>query len=173
MRHNSCSGVTPYFCDCKILPCFLTALSFLHSLQQLSRKNTSKMKRIALMWISVILKNTRRSPLVCRCHSKGNENLLKKSFDLESNLMWTKTEYTISPIQLCFQRAFSMSWEKLEWEQETGGREISAASWILWFGVCLFVCFFPAQLFKRAVILGQDGEMFLPLWWSYITLSWN
>lgn len=37
--------------------------------------------------------------------------------------MWTKPEYMISPTQWYFQGAFSMSWEKLEWEEEAGGRE--------------------------------------------------
>lgn len=126
------------FVIAKFCPVFLTALSSLHSLQQLSRKDTSKMKGIILMWIFVFLKNTRRSPVVCRCPSKGNENLLKKSFGLESNLMWTKTEYTISPTQLYFQWAFSMSSEKLEWEQETEGREIRVlhTSWILFSFFC-------------------------------------
>lgn len=111
--------------------CFVFSTAF-SSLQQLSGKNTSKTKGITLMWISVILKNTRSSPLVCRCHFKGNENLLKKSSDPESNLMWTKT---ILPTRLCFQGAFSMSWEKLEWEEETGGRKNRGlrTSWISFF----------------------------------------
>lgn len=144
-------GVTLYFCDSKSLPCFLVAFSSLHSLQQLSGKNTWKMKGITLMWISVILKNTRCSPLVCRCHSKGNKNLLKKYLLIQSQFLCEPKLYILYHPLNYFPRAFSMSGGKSEWEEEAGGREnrVLHTSWI---------SFFSAQFLKELNLRAGWGD---------------
>lgn len=108
----SSSGVTVYFNDSKVvlppLPFFFFFLK--HFCHRIPYSNSldrihQKWKAEHLMWICHLKTNKqtkkkpiRRSLLVCRCHSKGSGNFLKRSFDLEPDLMWTKTEYTKSPI---------------------------------------------------------------------------
>lgn len=144
LRSHSIISVTATFC-----PVFYNSIFFPAFPAATQWKEYIKNERNHIDVNICPLLNTRSSPLVSRWHAKGKENLPRKSFDPESNLLWTKPEYTTLPTQLYLQWAFSMSGEKLEWEEETGGRKnrVLHASWVSFF-------------LHSSMILGQGGRRY-------------